>query len=638
MNAAGPQFRPVRLGQFTATLEKRGDGSAIVRPNQALGDYPRSIVDALEAWAEKTPDAVLIADREGDGWRRMSFKQVLDAIKPLAAALLDAGLSSERPLIVISANEIEHFLLGMAAIWVGIPYSPISPAYSLVSTSYSKLIHIAELLTPGLIYASDGRQFEKAMTAAFAPDIPVVVRTNPPESRPSQLFDDLMKTPVTEAVSTAHDAITPDTVAKVLFTSGSTGVPKGVITTNRMMACNQEMIRAAWSFFEEEPPVLLDWMPWNHVAGGSHNTGIAIYNGGSFYIDDGKPTPGLIDATIRNIKDVKPTFFTNVPKGFEFLVAALDEDEDLRQCFFERLKLLQYAGASLSQHVFDGLERHALAELGQRIMIVTGYGSTETAPFALSTTWAVEEAGHIGLPAPGLNLKLVPNGDKQEIRLKGPNITPGYWREPKLTAAAFDEDGFYMIGDAVKQVDPDDINKGFIFDGRVSEDFKLSTGTWVSMVNIRTKLIAACAPLVRDVVLTGADRNFIGALIFPDIEVCARHAEACPSASATRHGDRQPSGGAARRFEDGPRRSFWPATPTGSSNHVARAVLLVNAARHRQGRGHRQGFDQPAGRAQRRGPDLVEALYADAPGPEIFDSSAPESLDTMSKALKPSFR
>lgn len=612
MNAQIAPFRPVRLGSFTATLDARNDGTAIVRPREALGPHPRSIVDALEAWAAKTPDATLIADRNGDAWRKLTYAEVMARIPPLAQALLDAGVSVERPLIVISGNEIEHFLLGLAAIWIGVPYAPISPAYSLISTSYSKLIHISELLTPGLIYASDGRQFEKAMDAAFAPDLPVIVRSNPPENRPSHAFDDLLKTEVTDAVAKAHAAITPDTIAKVLFTSGSTGVPKGVITTNRMMASNQEMILSAWSFFADEPPVLLDWMPWNHVAGGSHNTGIAIYNGGSFYIDDGKPTPGQIGATIRNIKDVQPTFFTNVPKGFEFLVAALDEDQELRTKFFSRLKLLQYAGASLSQHVFDGLERHALAELGQRIMIVTGYGSTETAPFAFSTTWAVEEAGHIGLPAPGLEIKLVPNGDKREIRLRGPNITPGYWREPELTQAAFDEEGYYKIGDAVRQVDPDDIDKGFIFDGRVSEDFKLSTGTWVNMAGIRAGLIAACAPLVRDVVLTGLDRNYIGALIFPDIEACIRFGGmpvGMDPEKVLKHMVVQ------RKFANG--LAELAERATGSSNHVARAMLLVTPPDIDKGEVTDKGsINQRAVRSVRA--DLVEAIYAEPPGPDIF--------------------
>ncbi|NMA97871.1 MAG: AMP-binding protein, partial [Phyllobacteriaceae bacterium] len=410
-------IRPVRLGNMAASAEKRADGTTIIRSVEALGAYPRSIVDALESWAQKTPDQVLIADREGTGWRELTFAQVLARIPPLAQALLNAGLSPERPLVIISGNEVEHFLLGMAAIWVGIPYAPISPAYSLVSTDFGKLKHIAGLLTPGMIYASDGEKFASAINAAFETDIPLIVRTNPLSDRTSTLFDDLLATPVTPAVAEAHDAITADTVAKVLFTSGSTGLPKGVITTNRMMACNQEMIRTALAFFRDEPPVLLDWMPWNHVAGGSHNTGIAIYNGGSFYIDDGQPTPARFGRTLENLAMVQPTFFTNVPKAYEFLVASFDAHPEARRNLFARLKLLQYAGAGLSQHVFDGLAEAAHAETGQRVMIITGYGSTETAPFAFTTTWPVEVAGHIGLPAAGMEVKLVPNGDKTELRL-----------------------------------------------------------------------------------------------------------------------------------------------------------------------------------------------------------------------------
>jgi feruloyl-CoA synthase len=389
-------------------------------------------------------------------------------------------------------------------------------------------------------------------------------------------------------------------------------MPKGVITTNRMMACNQEMIRTALAFLQDEPPVLLDWMPWNHVAGGSHNTGIAIYNGGSFYIDDGKPTPALIGATVRNLKEVRPNFFTNVPKGYEFLVAALDEDVELRHSFFSRLKLLQYAGASLSQHVFEGLERAARAELGQPMLIITGYGSTETAPFAFTTTWPVEEAGRIGLPAPGMEIKLVPNGDKLELRLKGPNVTPGYWRERKLTRAAFDEEGFYKIGDAVRPVDPEDVNKGFIFDGRVSEDFKLSTGTWVNMAGVRTAVIAACAPFIRDVVLTGLDRNFIGALIFPDLEVCARHAElpegSDPAAIVAHPRVRQ-------TFEVGLR--LMATNATGSSNHVARAIVMATPPDIDKGEVTDKGsINQRAVHAARA--DLVAALYAETPGQDVL--------------------
>ncbi len=605
-------IRPVRLGNMAAEAERREDGSTIIRSVETLGTYPRAIVDALESWAHKTPDAVLIADREGDGWRELSFVQVMAAIPHLSQALLDADLSPDRPLMIISGNEVEHFLLGMAAIWVGIPYAPISPAYSLISTDYGKLKHIAGLLTPGMIYASDGARFAPAISATFAPDIALIVRTNPPEGREVHRFEDILATPVTSAVAAAHAAITPDTVAKVLFTSGSTGLPKGVITTNRMMACNQEMIRTALAFLADEPPVLLDWMPWNHVAGGSHNTGIAIYNGGSFYIDDGQPTPARIGRTLENLKSVQPTFFTNVPKAYEFLVAAFDEHPEARRNLFARLKLLQYAGAGLSQHVFDGLDNAARAETGERVLIVTGYGSTETAPFAFTTTWPVSEAGHIGLPAAGMTVKLVPNGDKTELRLKGPNVTPGYWRDAEKTAEAFDEEGFYKIGDAVRFADPDDLSKGLIFDGRVTEDFKLSTGTWVNFAAVRSAVIGACAPLIRDVVLTGLDLNFIGAMIFPDLAACARHAGLPPDTDAHTIVSHP-----AVRQKFAESLAALAQKSTGSSNHVARALIMAELPDIDRGEITDKGsINQRAVRSHR--PTLVEALYAEPAGPDII--------------------
>lgn len=605
-------LRPVRLGRMTAVCETRADGSMVIGSTEALGSYPRSIVDALAGWAAKTPDAMLISEREGAGWRALSYAQVIERIEPIAQALLDAGLGPERPLIILSGNEIEHFLLGMAAIWVGVPYAPISPGYSLVSTDFAKLRHIAELLTPGMIYASDGIQFAPAIDAVFANDLPLVVRTNPIPSCPGMVFDDLLETNVTAAVAQAHGAITGDTVAKVLFTSGSTGLPKGVITTNTMMACNQQMIRQALAFLADEPPVLLDWMPWNHVAGGSHNVGIAIYNGGSFYIDDGQPTPARFGRTLENLGMIQPTLFMNVPKAYELLVSAFPENPVARRNLFARLKLLQYAGAGLAQHVFDGLAEAARAETGERILIITGYGSTETAPFAFTTTWAVEEAGHIGLPAAGMSVKLVRNGEKHELRLKGPNVTPGYWRDAAKTAEAFDGEGYYCIGDAVRFVDPQRPESGLIFDGRVTEDFKLSTGTWVNFAAIRSSVIAVCAPLIRDVVVTGLDLNFIGVMIFPDLQACRREAglpEGSEPADVVAH----------------PKVRAWFETAlanlatraTGSSNHVARALLLADPPDIDKGEVTEKGSINQRAVCTHRA-RLIAQLYAESPDADVM--------------------
>ena len=564
-------YRPVRMGDMRATLTEGPGGVLYVRSSETLGPYPRSMTDLLARWASERPDTVFLADRGPDGaWRQVTYAEAYDTVQSLAQALLDAGLDADKPLLILSGNEIEHALLGYAAMLAGVPHAPLSPAYSLVSEDFAKLKHIVALIQPGLIYASDGERFAPAIAATLAPATPVVVRTNPVPGRQTRYWADLAKTPVTPAVDAAAAQVTPDTVAKLLFTSGSTGMPKAVITTQRMLTCNQEMIRTALAFLADEPPVLVDWMPWNHVAGGSHNLGIALYNGGSFYIDDGAATPEGMKRTARNLTEVSPTLYFNVPKGYEFLVEHLASDATLRDSFFRRLQVMQYAGASLAQHVWDGLDAAARVATGQRIRIITGYGSTETAPFAFTTTWTVERAGLVGLPAAGMEIKLVPSDEKLELRLRGPNVTPGYWKQPDKTAEAFDEEGYYKIGDALKFADPADLSKGFAFDGRVTEDFKLATGTWVNMGGVRLGALAAGTPLLRDLVLTGLDRNFVGALIFPDLEACRRLAGLDATASPE---DIVAHPTVRAAFQE--RFDALAAKATGSASHIARAVLLA---------------------------------------------------------------
>jgi len=589
--------RPVRLGDVHAERRDGPDGVIYVRSTDPLGPFPDRITDPLAHWAEVAPERVFLADRADDGaWRSIGYAAFWQQIQPLAQALLDAGLGPERPLAILSGNEIEHALMGFAAMLVGIPYCPVSPAYSLLSQDFGKLRQIAGLLRPGLVYASDAAAYARALTTVF-PDVPVVVRRNAAGS--ARRLDELLGTTVRDVESRARQ-VGPDTVAKLLFTSGSTGTPKGVITTQRMMCCNQQMIRQALPFLGDEPPVLVDWMPWHHVAGGSHNVGIAVVNGGSFYIDDGNATPQGIGKTIRTLSEIAPTVYFNVPKGYELLCHALAEDVHLRTNFFSRLKLMQYAGAGISQHVFDGLDRAAIEATGERILMITGYGSTETAPFAFTTTGPVERAGTVGLPAAGLEIKLVPSAEKLELRVRGPNVTPGYWNDPQRTAESFDDEGYYRIGDALKFVDPGDLRRGFLFDGRVSEDFKLSTGTWVNAGAIRMAVIAACAPLARDVVLTGIDRNLIGALIFPSPEACRALGDDAAVRAA---------------FEQ--RLTALAKTATGSSNHLARALLLDEPPAADSGEITDKGSINQRAVLARRGA-LVEQLYAEPPPPNVL--------------------
>src|SRR5690348_14459993 len=403
---------------------------------------------------------------------------------------------------------------------VGIPYAPISPAYSLMSSDFGKLRTIIGLLTPGMIFASDGNAYGRAIAACVPDNVELMVTRNPPADRKATLFADLVGAEDASGVAGAAAKVTPDSIAKFLFTSGSTGQPKGVINTHRMLCSNQAMLAAGFSFVTHEPPVVVDWLPWSHTFGSNHNFNMVLTYGGSLYIDDGNPTPPGVPKTARNLREIAPTIYFNVPKGYEALVAHLRGDDALRKNFFSRLKVLFYAGAGLNQATKDDLTRLAVATTGERIVFLSSLGSTETSPLALACTWDFEKTGNIRLPCPGVELKLVPSGGKLEARLRGPHITPGYWRAEDLTRATFDEEGFYNLGDALKFADPDAPEKGLLFDGRIAEDFKLSTGTWVSVGPLRARFIDHFAPYVRDVVFAGSDRDEICALVFPDLEAC----------------------------------------------------------------------------------------------------------------------
>ncbi len=514
-----PPHRRVNLGSSEMVVETRGDGTMIARHPQLLGPYPAKTTERLEHWARVAPDRVFLAQRDGSGpWRTITYAQALASVRGIAAALLSRNLSPKRPVVCLTGNDLGQGLLALATQYVGVPFAPISPAYSSMSQDYGKLRHVFQLVEPGLVYATDAGPISKALDAVMPPDGELVVAAKSNIARPQTLLTDLIATPVTAAVESAYAKVGPDTVAKILFTSGSTGMPKGVINTQRMMCANQVMFAAVTPFLTEVPPVLVDWLPWSHTFGGNHNFNLALFGGGTLYIDEGKPVGKAIEQTVQNLREIAPTAYFNVPRGYEALLPYLQRDDALAKNFFSRVKTLQYAGASLSQPVWDGLEDAAIKATGERIFMMSGLGSTETAPGAISVTKYIDRAGTVGVPMPGVTVKLVPNGGKLEARLKGDNITPGYWKNPEQTAAAFDEEGYYKLGDALKFTNDADYSDGFRFDGRVAEDFKLSSGTWVSVGPLRADLIQHFAPFIRDAVIAGHDRTALAALLVPEVE------------------------------------------------------------------------------------------------------------------------
>ncbi|HEU5020030.1 MAG TPA: feruloyl-CoA synthase, partial [Pseudolabrys sp.] len=606
--AAPARLRPVRLGAPDAVLDRKPDGSIRIRTRQPLEAYDANLNEPLENWARRAPERVFLAQRgAGDAWRKLGYGEVLETVKRIGASLLRRGLSAECPIAVLSGNGIEHALLGLAAMYVGIPYAPISPAYSLMSSDFGKLRSIIDLLTPGMVFIADSGAFARAIAVTVPEDVELVVGANPPADRKATAFSDLMGEEDASGVAAAHAQVTPDTIAKFLFTSGSTGSPKAVINTHRMLCSNQAMIASGFRFLADEPPVVVDWLPWSHTFGANHNFNMVLVNGGSLYIDDGNPTPPGVPKTARNLREIAPTIYFNVPKGYEALVSHFRADETLRKNFFSRLKVLFYAGAGLNQTTWNDLTELAVETTGERIIFVSSLGSTETSPAALACTWEFDRAGNIGLPCPGVELKLVPNEGKLEARLRGPHITPGYWRQEHHTREAFDEEGFYKIGDALKFADPDDPLKGLLFDGRIAEDFKLSTGTWVSVGPLRGGFIDHFAPYARDVVFAGPNRNEIGALVFPDIEACRKLAGRGPDATPA-----EIVGNDNVRAKFAQLLKALAAQSRGSSTRVERLILMAEPPSMDKGEMTDKGsINQRSVLANRA--DLVEQLYAEPP-------------------------
>jgi feruloyl-CoA synthase len=594
-------------------MQRSADGSILVLPDEALRPYPKVLTDRVDQWAASFPERICIAKRDASGeWRRLTYAQVADSMRRIGQAFLNRRLSADRPILILSENDLEHFLLTLAALHVGIPVVPISPSYSLLSKDFKRLGRAMNLVTPGLVFASDGARYRAAIDATVPDDTEIVVTSSPPRGRKSTLFPELLAIIPGPAVDAAHASIQPHQVAKILFTSGSTRAPRGVINTHRMICSNQQMIAQVFGFLEDEPPVLVDWLPWHHTFGGNHNIGISLYNGGTFYIDDGKPAPGLIEETVRNLREISTTVVFNVPKGYEALLPYLQADRVLREALFRRLRLFFYAAAGMSQPIWNAYRKLAVESCGERILMVSGLGSTETSPMALQTAWETDYAGVVGIPVPGVELKLVSREQKLEARVRGPNVTPGYWREPELTRQVFDNDGFYSFGDALRFVDPADVNKGFIFDGRFSEDFKLASGTWVSVGPLRQKVLSHFAPFVRDVVITGHDRDDVGMLIFPDLAACC-------SLSSDLSAD-SPAAILAHRKVRARFQSLldgFAAQSTGSSNRVVRAVLVKEPPSLDAGEVTDKGTLNQRAVLERR-KNLIEQLYDVDPSPDVL--------------------
>jgi feruloyl-CoA synthase len=621
--AAGPatiaqEDRPSPSGELFArpevVHERRTDGVHILRSARRLNGVPASLGALLERRAAAHPSRVFLAERRGTGgWRHLSYEESARAANAIGQSLIDRGLGPDRPLLILAENGIDHGLMTLGAMHVGVPVVPVSTAYARLSQDFGKLRYIFDLVEPGLIYVDDASAYAKALAAIGATRIEIVATRGSLRDTRLTPFATLTEVRPTPAVDAAFARVGPDTVAKVLFTSGSTGQPKGVINTQRMMCANQESAAAAWTFLAERPPVIVDWLPWNHTFGGNHNFNMMLRNGGTLYIDAGKPVPAQIGHTVASLREVSPTVYFNVPRGYAVLLDHLEKDEELRNSFFARLDLLFYAAAALPQSLWDRLERLGMKVRGRKMPFISSWGLTETAPAVTMVHFPIDRPGNIGVPGPGMAVKLAPVGDKLEIRVKGPNVTPGYYRAPDLTAKAFDEEGWLRTGDAVRFADPADPAAGLLFDGRVAENFKLTSGTWVNVGMLRPQAIAAGAPVIEDAVVTGHDRDEIGLLVFPSL---AGLRSLCPELGADAKLDEMVGKPAVRdALAQGLARHN--AATQGSSMRIARALLMTEPPSIDANEITDKGYLNQRAVLTKRA-DLVERLHAEPASPDVI--------------------
>jgi feruloyl-CoA synthase len=586
------------FGHPSVQLDARADGSLLLRSDEELQAYPPSVGALLVRWARERPDQIFLAERAGDGWHSITYAEMLDAVRRLASRFLDLGLTCDTPIAILSEGSIAHAKVSLAALHVGIPIGPISPAYSTLYGDLRRLRFVLDALGPALVFAADADAYREALDAVD-PGIPLLIERGEP-LRGARTVDELTSADANGTVDAVHEAVSPDHIAKILFTSGSTGEPKGVINTHRMLCSNQQSLAQLWPFLGTHDLVLVDWLPWHHTFGGNHNFNMALYHGGSLYIDDGRPMPGRFERSTQALTEHPPTVYFNVPRGHKLLVEALSADETFAARFFSRLHLMGNAAAALPRTTWAAMRELSDRYGGGEVAVTGSWGLTETSPMATAVHYPLRDPADIGLPGPGTELLFVPSEHKLEVRVRGPLVTPGYWRRDDLTARAFDDDGFYRTGDAVRFADRSDPARGLLFDGRIAENFKLSSGTWVDAGAVRLAVLAAAGALVDEVVVAGENRDEIGLLLFVGPRARAQFAD--------EHALRKAVADALEAYN---------AEAGGSSHRVERARLEFEPLSPADGEITDKGSVNQRKVLERRF-DAVLRLFAEPPGADVI--------------------
>jgi feruloyl-CoA synthase len=614
----------VRLGTRDVLIEHRPNGEILLRNPDPLSSYPTRFTERLERWAIETPDRVFLAERDGDDWRTITFKDALSTVEAIGEALIERGLTGETPLMILAINSIDHALVALACMHVGVPSAPVSLGYATLSTDFGRLAHAVEKVHPAAVFTSDAAQFATALSAVIPEDVEIIASQGAIRGRNVTPLSELKATMPGPAMAAARDAVCGDTVARLIFTSGSSSLPKAVINTHRMLASNQQMHAQVWRFLEDTPPVLADWAPWNHTAGANVALGVAVYFGGSLYIDDGRATAKEIWRTVQNAAQVRPTVFFGVPLVYQLIAPILKADAKLRAGFFDRLQMMFYAGGMIADGVWNDLRSMMIETRGDYIYTCGGYGATEMSPSVLLSSWDAGRPGIVGLPVPGILLKLTPVDGKLEVRVKGPSVTPGYWRSEEATSRAFDDDGWFCTGDAVRFENPDRPLEGMLYDGRLSENFKLSTGTWVAVANLRVLTVKKLEPLIGDAVIVGHGENEIGLVLFPILDA-GRRIPGCEDVESLPDllGRAQFRQEMQRRLEE------LSKTGTSATTRITRAVLIPESP---------SGIELTdkntlsfSGVMSRREAD-IRALYSDETGDRFYYSEAADSLLKAARA------